>query len=204
MSTSCPHCNALNPYGAEICGDCGSSLATESNIPDPIKAEEPSNSSQHTMKQPAVEQVPAGGERLPGLEVLSQGEKKRPPIPVQMLSGTITALGLVMLGGAVLILKMNNSFFLPIPPFLPYLAYPRLVPILLLISGIYTLLVAHGLSHVKKWGIYAYMGWMLAQVILAIMARIHHYQLGFSYHMVIFGELLIAFLLWRASYRFFY
>ncbi|MGA1875569.1 MAG: hypothetical protein ACMUIA_08165 [bacterium] len=204
MSTSCPHCNALNPYGAEICGDCGSSLATESNIPEPIKTEEPSNSSQRTMKQPAMEQLPAGGERLSGLEVLSQGKKRRPPIPVQMLSGTILALGLVMLGGAVLILKMGNSFFLPIPPFLPYLAYPRLVPILLLSSGVCTLMVAHGLSRLKKWGLYAFMGWVLAQVALAVMARINHYQLGFPYYLVIFGEILIAPLLWRISYRFIY
>jgi hypothetical protein len=203
MATSCPQCNALNPYGAEICGDCGSSLAADSDITGSITEGKPSDSSQRTMEQLTMEQLTAEDERLQRIEILSQGEKRRPPIPVQMLSGTILALGLVMLGGAVLILKIKDSFFLPIPPFLPYLAYPRLVPILLLGSGVYTLLVAHGLSHLKKWGLYAYMGWVLAQVALAVMARINHYQLGFPYYLVILGELLIAPLLWRIRYRFF-
>ena len=39
MAENCPKCNFLNPYGAQICGECGNTLITAESREHPLKTD---------------------------------------------------------------------------------------------------------------------------------------------------------------------
>lgn len=186
MLISCPKCNTMNPQGAEICGECGLTLV--------------SSSREHT---PATRK-PLSSEKKDLAGVLSEGGKKKAPIPVQILSGILWILGALLIVISVFLIKRSEFFttlLLPVlPPELPY----TLFSFPLMGAGIYTLIVVYGISNLKKWGVNVYISWVMVQVGVEVLARIYWHDLGVIYSSVVLAELCIVIILWRIKHRFVY
>lgn len=192
MPISCSKCGFLNPYGAEICGECGQTLAVDI---EPVV---------HEDKSPPPLAVTMANERLPEIPIIVKAKKGKAPVPVQILSGVLLTSGALLVTISIIFFLTDNLSFLAIPYISAYTSYHFLLPFLFCIVGIYTIIVGYGISNLKKWGITIYISWVLIQVMLMILARVYHGRLGLTYSPVVLGELIIIALLWRIKHRFLY
>ncbi|MEW6378230.1 MAG: hypothetical protein AB1611_01350 [bacterium] len=192
MPISCPKCNIFNPRGAEICGECGWILA--SSPASPPRGSQPAHTSQSS----------AGKADLTGASVSSRKEKKKAPFSAQILSGVLWVLSAALIALSIFLVKPGKSITLPIPLLpsnLPY-ASRMLAALLILAGGIFTLIVAYGISSLKRWGLKAYLSWVMIQVVLEILARVYRLKPGTYLSAVILAELIVIPLLWKMKHRF--
>ena len=192
MAVTCSKCGSLNPRGAEICGDCGETLAAD--------AETVSSQDNQLPPPPLPKEI----ERIPEIPILSKAKKRKAPIALQILSGALFASGVFLCSLSILLPLTDNLSFLQIPYLSTYTSYRILLPLTLFCAGFYTLLVGYGISNLKKWAINTYISWALIQVVLMILSRVYHARLGLNYSPIVLGELIIIPFLWRIKHRFFY
>lgn len=134
MAQSCPNCGVLNPYGAEICGDCGHALmiiksaspaSRNSATPSPAlpsfsEASSPERQSmEETISPTGPSLAPAApslaeSTRLLNFSLASQGKRAKAPFLLQLLSGFLYSLSLICLimSAFIFINKHFLSWFL--------------------------------------------------------------------------------------------
>ncbi|MEW5803703.1 MAG: zinc ribbon domain-containing protein [bacterium] len=220
MPISCPKCGVLSPSGAETCGECGWTLDS-SPLFSPEKVTKPSTSTSQSSTAHKNSSETAGKENkgvhreesknLSGASILSKKEKKKAPVFVQILSGILWVLSAAMIAFSIFLVKPGKSLtlpvsFLPIPLLSPDLPHRSRIflALLVLASGIYTLITAYGISNLKKWAIKVYTTWVMIQVVLEILARMYHLQYGVNFSIVVLVELIFILLLWRVNNQFLY
>jgi len=147
MARHCPKCNFLNPYGAQICGECGHPLMA-------AKTPRPKRETKHgrlpaTIRWKAI-----------GLQKMNQGVGRR------LLQ--VMATGLFLYGVAVLVLSIAK-WFKPAHG-LQFILHPaHMYPLLLgLFFGAFTLLLAFGCYFRKPWAGIWYFIWVGTQVALLL------------------------------------
>ena len=143
MAIPCSECGSLNPRGAEICGDCGEFLDTDSETTGSKK------------NLPPPPQLAKELERITEIPILSKVKKRKAPIAVQILSGALFARGVLLCTLSILLPLTDNLSFLQIPYLSTYTSYQLLLPLTFFCAGLYTILVGYGISNLKKWAINA-------------------------------------------------
>lgn len=191
MPISCPKCNILNPRGAEICGQCGFGLTSVAT----------SRIGQASSRSPLPSSAQNKGKsHLTGASIFPRGgrERKNVPLLAQLVSGVLWILSALLIALSIFLIK-PGKVILPIP----WLSSPRpysfrlLWALVILAGGIYTTTVAYGICALKRWGLKLYISWVMVQVILEILARIYHQQLGVYLSALVSAELIAILLLWK-------
>ncbi len=193
MATSCPKCEARNPHGAEICGDCGQILSAEAESITPL-----------IEKVPSVPKVMKEKESLPEISLLTKSKREKAPLPVQMLSGILLAYGIVLILASFFLIAADTVSILSMPVLSLCASYRNYFFLLCLIGGLFTFFVSYGISNLKEWAVSGYILWVFTQVVIMVLARIYNTQLGLNYSAVVLGELLMIPLLIKVKRRFFY
>lgn len=147
MARHCPKCNFLNPYGAQICGECGHPLMAP-------KASRPKRQTEHKRLPASIRW------KAIGLQRMNQGVDRR------LLYGM--AAGLFCYGFVVLVFSIVK-WFKPAHG-LQFLLNPaHLYPLLLgIFFGAFTLLLAYGCYFRKGWVGLWYFIWVGTQVALLL------------------------------------
>ena len=233
MPISCPKCGVVNPLGAETCGECGCildstplsvlSASARANQPSPLPSqplkenknfsaggnEGLSEEEDFEAKSPEIgnKGLPSTDRKgLTGTSILSVRETRKAPVQAQILAGVLWVTSAAMIALSIFLLKPSKSIVLPIP-LLP-LDFPYRLRVIyaipIMAAGIYTLITAYGISNLKRWGVKVYTSWVMVQVILEILARIYHHQLGAVFSVVVLVELVFILFLWQIKYRFLY
>ena len=147
MAKNCPKCNFLNPYGAQICGECGHPIMTPKIIPQGKRVKQ--------------QGVPSGiSLQSIGLEKANRG--------VDLSINSIVALCLFIYGSIIITLSIFK-WFKPVYGvqfiLLPSNLYPLILSILF---GFFTIALAFGYSKQRPWVVLWYFVWVGLQALLLL------------------------------------
>ncbi|MGA1791897.1 MAG: hypothetical protein ACMUIM_10450 [bacterium] len=151
MAKNCPKCNFLNPYGAQICGECGHPIMTP-KIMDQGKR----------LKQPSV---PSGiSLQSIGLEKAERG--------VTLSINTLSALCLFIYGLIIITLSILK-WFEPVYGMQFILLPANLYPLILgILFGSFTIALAFGYFKQRPWVVLWYFVWVGLQAVLLLIFMI--------------------------------
>ena len=147
MAKNCPKCNFLNPYGAQICGECGHPIMTPKIMPQGKRLKQPS--------------VPSGiSLQSIGLEKANRG--------VDLSINTLLALCLFVYACIIITLSILK-WFKPVYGMQFILLPANLYPLILgSLFGVFTIALAFGYSKQKKWVVLWYFVWVGLQALLLL------------------------------------
>jgi ribosomal protein L40E len=148
MARHCPKCNFLNPYSAQICGECGHALIFPKIREKPKKPDHLNLASRISWKSIGIEKV---------------DQEARSPLVV-ILTLCLFAYGLILLVLSISIwfkFVYGLSFVL-----LPAHLYPLLLGIFL---GAFTIILAFGISLLKRWVVTWYFIWIGIQALVLLL-----------------------------------
>lgn len=148
MATHCPLCNFLNPYGAQICGECGNVLISDQTQARSVKRDLP--------------KAPSGIKwKFIGLRRANR-ERKSPLVVALTLSLFIYGLAILILSVATWLRPSYGLGFICMPAHL----YPFLTGVFL---GTLTIFIAYGLYCHKHRMLLWYLVWVGIQALLLLL-----------------------------------
>ncbi|MGA1841845.1 MAG: hypothetical protein ACMUIU_14585 [bacterium] len=150
MAKHCPKCNFFNPYSAQICGECGHTLILPKTAQKPKKQDRLNLASRVSWKSIGIEKM----DREAGSPL------------VISLSLSLFAYGLILIMISIITwfkLTYGLSFVM-----LPDHLYPLLLGIFL---GAFTLILAFGISLLKRWVVTWYYVWIGVQALVLLLLR---------------------------------
>ena len=147
MAKRCQKCNFLNPYGAQVCGECGHPLVT----PKPVQQKKKVNHSRG----------------ISGISWGSIGLEKAPQEPTSLVI-ILLASGLFVYGLILLSISIA-TWFRPTYGF-DFIMNPlHLYPLLLgILFGIFSLVLAFGFYSRKSWIVMWYLIWVGLQFVVLV------------------------------------
>lgn len=148
MARHCPKCNFFNPYCAQICGECGHTLILPKTAEKPKKQDHLNLASRISWKSIGIEKV--------------DREAGSPLVISLSLSLFVYGLTLVVLSITTWFKFAYGLSFVLFPAHL----YPLLLGIFL---GAFTLILAFGISLLKRWVVTWYFVWIGIQALVLLL-----------------------------------
>lgn len=150
MARHCPKCNFLNPYSAQICGECGHTMIFPKTVEKPKKPDHLNLASRISWKSIGIEKV--------------DQEARSPLVIILTLSLFVYGLILLVLSISIWFKFVYGLSFVLLPAHL----YPLLLGIFL---GTFTIILAFGISLLKRWVAIWYFIWIGVQGLVFLILR---------------------------------
>ncbi len=154
MAKNCPICNFKNPYGAQVCGDCGHELIT----PQIQKRDYKGTTSRASSD---IEWASIGLKRID-----KELGKEKKPLFINILTLSLFSYGLIIL------ILSTATWFRPVFGWDFIVFHEHLYPLLIgIFLGILTIFFAFGVYRDKKRILRYYFIWVGIQLLLLFMLR---------------------------------